>query len=309
MTTIGLATAALEAIAIALSFALTGSALAIAASLAAAAISAAKQRSERSEETLQALATRAVDALERLADLLERAPVADPSRASPNSDRTRLLAEIGQAIGAGEWTDADRLLDEFEANFPGDPTADTLRERREAVRRQEIVGNLAQIEAARQVNDPARVLELYRSVESSLAFDRRAELGRDLSRWFLQMIHRRLRVVPIQTDVVQLATEVAETFGGTAEGASLRASLPMLRRSIGLCPRCAQPYAGAAAACQQCLAGLPGAPSPARDRPDPPPSPDADDPDLEPDLAPKGDRDDGWMRYDEDDRNDPDSPA
>ena len=28
----------------------------------------------------------------------------------------------------------------------------------------------------------------------------------------------------------------------TVEGASVRASLPTLRRSVGLCPRCAQPY-------------------------------------------------------------------
>jgi hypothetical protein len=48
-------------------------------------------------------------------------------------------------------------------------------------------------------------------------------------------------------------------FCHTVEGASLRASLPTLRRSAGLCPRCAQPYTGLANACPQCLAA-PGPP-------------------------------------------------
>ena len=87
------------------------------------------------------------------------------------------MGEIGQAIRAGGWTDADRLLDEFEASFPGDPATRGLRERREAARRAEVQGNLTQLDAARQVNDPDRVLELYRAVESSLESDRRGELG------------------------------------------------------------------------------------------------------------------------------------
>src|SRR5207248_1016661 len=91
----------------------------------------------------------------------------------------------------------------------------------------------------------------------SLESEPRATLERDLARWFLNLIHRRLRTGKIQPDVVLLATQVAETFGATAEGASMRAALPMLRRSVGLCPRCAQPYTGAAEACPDCLAGGP----------------------------------------------------
>jgi predicted amidophosphoribosyltransferase len=60
----------------------------------------------------------------------------------------------------------------------------------------------------------------------------------------------------VQGDVAELAARAAESFGDTPEGASLRASLPTLRRSAGLCPRCAQPYAGIDEACPQCLAGL-----------------------------------------------------
>ena len=55
--------------------------------------------------------------------------------------------------------------------------------------------------------------------------------------------------------MVQLAARFAESFAATVEGASVRASLPTLRRSVGLCPRCAQPYIGVADACPNCLKG------------------------------------------------------
>ena len=55
--------------------------------------------------------------------------------------------------------------------------------------------------------------------------------------------------------MVQLAARFAENFAATVEGASVRASLPTLRRSVGLCPRCAQPYIGVADACPNCLKG------------------------------------------------------
>jgi hypothetical protein len=68
------------------------------------------------------------------------------------------------------------------------------------------------------------------------------------------LIHIRLRSGKIQPDVAILAGRVAEIFSHTVEGASLRASLPTLRRSAGQCPRCAQPYTGIADACPACLA-------------------------------------------------------
>jgi hypothetical protein len=89
----------------------------------------------------------------------------------------------------------------------------------------------------------------------SLDDERRGGLDRDLSKWFLGLIHRRLRTGKVQADVVQLAARFAETFATTVEGASVRASLPTLRRTVGLCPRCAQPYIGVADACPNCLKG------------------------------------------------------
>ena len=122
---------------------------------------------------------------------------------------------------------------------------------------------MAQLEAARKVNDPARVIELYHGIVPSLDADRREELARDLAKWFLELIHRRLRTGKIQTEVVLLATQVAETFGATVEGASMRAALPTLRRSVGLCPRCAQPYTGTADGMPTVLGGRAGSRRPA----------------------------------------------
>ena len=57
----------------------------------------------------------------------------------------------------------------------------------------------------------------------------------------------------MRADVAELAEAIVEAFPATNEGASLRASLPTLRRSAGLCPRCAEPYAGEDDACAECL--------------------------------------------------------
>ena len=73
-----------------------------------------------------------------------------------------------------------------------------------------------------------------------LDHEARASLEADLSKWFLKLIHNRLRTGKIQADVAILAGRIADVFCHTVEGASLRASLPTLRRSAGLCPRCAQ---------------------------------------------------------------------
>jgi hypothetical protein len=124
-----------------------------------------------------------------------------------------------------------------------------------AGRQVEIHDLLAQLEAAQEVNDPGRVLELYEGLAAALDAPARAALRAKIAPWFLTMIHRRLRTGKIQADVVQLAGRFAEAFATTREGASVRASLPMLRRSVGLCSRCAQPYTGLAEACPRCLGG------------------------------------------------------
>jgi hypothetical protein len=211
---------------------------------------------DRADRTSDEATTRA---LERIARALESLAQPPASGTDPHSDRARSLAEIDRALRSAKWADASALIDAFEARFPDDASLPGLSARLEADRRRSAQDGMAQLEAARQVNDPARVLELYRALGPALEFDQRATLERDLARWFLSLIHRRLRTGKIQPEVVVLATQVAEMFATTVEGASMRAALPTLRRSVGLCPRCAQPYTGVADACPQCLSGGPKA--------------------------------------------------
>jgi hypothetical protein len=214
-------------------------------------------RADRTSEELLKQATVGVQVLERI-NLTLGSRVEQLASGSPSpSDREGFLAGIEGATRSGQWADAAALLEAFGARFPEDPNLPGLTAQLDAGRRRAARDQMAQLEAARQVNDPTRVLELYQAVGPALELEQRTALERDLASWFLSLMHRRLRTGKIQPEVVALATQVAETFATTAAGASMRAALPTLRRSVGLCPRCAQPYAGIADACPKCLAGVP----------------------------------------------------
>jgi hypothetical protein len=182
----------------------------------------------------------------------------EPSPKSLVASREDTVAEIRRSIRAGQWSEARLLLDAFSDELPDDTRLFSLEEELRSARSEAIESHAAQLDAARRVNDPERVLELHQGMMPLLDHEARASLEADLSKWFLKLIHNRLRTGKIQAEVAILAGRIADVFCHTVEGASLRASLPTLRRSAGLCPRCAQPYTGLANACPQCLA----APSP-----------------------------------------------
>jgi hypothetical protein len=115
----------------------------------------------------------------------------------------------------------------------------------------------AQLEAAREAHDPDRVLEVRLELLPLLDQDAQDALDRDLGGWLIRVIQRRLVGGNLTVEVVDLAGRVAEALATTKEGASLRASLPTLRRGAGLCPRCGDPYQGIDDACPKCLAVKP----------------------------------------------------
>lgn len=111
----------------------------------------------------------------------------------------------------------------------------------------------AQLEASQGANDAERVLELHASLAPRLSDEERVPLEQAVVKWLMSHLMRRLRAGSVAAEVPELASRIAEAFAATAEGASLRASLPTLRRSAGLCGRCAKPYTGVDEACPACL--------------------------------------------------------
>jgi hypothetical protein len=236
-----------------LAYGLAGLAWAALARMTAAAISEYLDRVASASADLLALAARGVADLDRIADILAdgRGPQMQIDQTA--LDRTNRLDEIRRAIRTSQWAHAQSLLGAFAAEFPDDSRQPALESELHQARHNARQQHSANLEAAREVNDPDRVLDCYELLVGAIDSDARAALDRDLGKWFLALIHRRLRATKIQPDVVQLAARFAQAFASTVEGASVRAALPTLRRSIGLCPRCGSPYGGVGDACPKCL--------------------------------------------------------
>jgi hypothetical protein len=238
-----------------LAFGLAGITWSVIARFSALAVCQYIERFALTSDELLAAAARISAELDRIAQHVAQAPWPASAAGEPEPDHRGRLGEIRRAIHASEWELAQSLLSEFAAEFPAHSHHAVLERELHLAKHETKEKQLEKLEAAREVNDPDGVLECYQSLVRTLEPDARAALDRDLARWFLALIHRRLRSAKIESDVVQLAARFAEAFASTVEGASVRASLPTLRRSVGLCPRCGSPYVGIAEACPGCLAG------------------------------------------------------
>ncbi|MCA1686370.1 MAG: hypothetical protein LC745_10430, partial [Planctomycetia bacterium] len=185
---------------------------------------------------------RIAEGFERVALAMEAGHAASPGGPPAADLKAGHLAEIRRAIRGGHWDEAGTLVQAFSDTHPDDPAAPRLAaeltEARQATGREW----LAKIEAARAVNEPERVIELREGLKPLIDAEALRTLDRDLAKWFMVMIHRRLRSGTVRPDVAALAARVATSLEETPEGASLRASLPTLRRAAGLCARCGQPY-------------------------------------------------------------------
>ncbi len=239
-----------------LAYGLVGLGAAAIARTTASAVQEYLDRIAQVSDELRSLVARGVGDLDRIAQVLEQGGAWAPRAPETGTDRTGLLAEIKRATRASQWAEAESLLAAFAAEFPDDSRQSVLAAELAQARHRANQQQLAKLEAAREVNDPEGVLESYQLLVGSLEADARAALDRDLARWFLALIHRRLRTTKIQPDVVLLASRFAEAFASTVEGASVRAALPTLRRSVGLCPRCGSAYAGIGNACPKCVEAM-----------------------------------------------------
>ncbi len=242
-----------------LAFGLAGWGAAAVLRLVSLAMQALTDWDSRRSNELAAQLDRVNSLLRRLIEVLEQREESRGSEHVPDFGRAQALSQIESATRSSRWDEARELLDKFEAAYPGDANSSLLRSGLEKARQVTLEERMAELKAAREVNDPARVLELYQAIAPALESEPRHAIQTELAQWFLSLIYRRLRSGKIQAEVVDLAGRFAESFAATVEGASVKAALPTLRRSAGLCPRCAQPYTGVAKACPECLGQHTGA--------------------------------------------------
>jgi hypothetical protein len=186
-----------------------------------------------------------LEALERIAVALER----------PRGEATQVVIrmpdshEAREAISGRDWSKAATLLEAMADH----PERGRLGEELAAARAVVADDLRCQLSAAREVNDPERVLLIHDELAPLLTSGDLHEIQQESVKWFLKLIMRRMRTGTVRADVADLASRVADRFGSTLEGASLRASLPTLRRSAGLCPKCGAPYAGLGDSCPTCV--------------------------------------------------------
>ena len=194
-------------------------------------------------------------ALERIATCMERGATL-PSQISLDP-RADTLAELRRALRSGELPLACSLLNDFQLDYPNAPEAVALAAElaeRTAAATEDLRSRLA---ASRKANDVDGSLSLRNELAPLLDFAEREALDREILSWLMSVLMRRMRTGTVRADVALLAARVANSFPHRPEGASIRASLPTLRRSAGLCAFCAEPYHGEEDACPKCLGGTP----------------------------------------------------
>jgi hypothetical protein len=203
---------------------------------------------------------RLTDEIRRIADLLEAriAPalerLADSAGIAGGVSRDAGgLAAIRRALRAGELREADNLISDLESAGFDESDLHAIREEFARARDARVDELRSRLDASRHVNDHETALDLEEELSTWLDPATRRDVRTELLRWLMGLLMKRMRGGTVGVDVAVLAARIAGRFGDTAEGASLRASLPTLRRSAGLCARCGEPYAGIDDACPRCL--------------------------------------------------------
>ncbi len=216
-------------------------------------------QSESAARTANLIEQHAIPALGRIAQALEKLST-EEKPAPVEDDQTRTIEAARRLIGAGRWAQADRLVGAFVRDHPGPDAARLLAELTDA-RNQAVEVLKKRLEAAKKAGDGLLAIEIRDTLTEHLRGEPLARLDQDLVRWLVNEIKKRVRAGAVKPDVATLAARVVDSFADTPEGAALKVSIPNLRRSAGLCPRCARPFRGTADACPRCL-GDPSAANP-----------------------------------------------
>jgi hypothetical protein len=226
-------------------------------------IDAFADQAEAAARSANLIEQHAIPTLGRIAQALEKLSLPEkPREPDPEDDETARSNQIArQAIAAGRWAQAEKLVARFVKDHPG-PDAARLFAELEDARNRAVEGLMVRLDKAKAAGDGLLAVEIRDALTEHLRGDRLAKLDRDLVRWLVGEIKRKVRSGSIKPEVATLASRVADSFADTPEGLALKGSIPNLRRSAGLCPRCARPYRGSDDACPRCLGREPSGTNP-----------------------------------------------
>ncbi|WP_422926347.1 hypothetical protein [Singulisphaera sp. PoT] len=187
-----------------------------------------------------------VPALGRIANALER------SGTSQRESSTKALEQIRRATTEGRWEHAVRLAGQFARDFPESPDANLI-EREIAEARWAVVDQLqAQLEQARRRDDAVAVLDTRDTLTLHLRGDALHDLDRQLTRWVIGHLQRKVRESTPVIELLDLTTRATETFPDTNEATALAELLAKLRKAAGRCIRCGRVNSNKNDVCPAC---------------------------------------------------------
>jgi hypothetical protein len=213
------------------------------------------------EKTADLMERQLVPGVNRMCQLLEKtneslaglaAGRADPA-ASSAQVRQQAIEAVREAVRREAWDQARQLLTAFAEKFPDAPEAKDLAAQLESSRGRKVQALRTQLDEAQQAGDAERTLTARDRLSAYLDGNDLEQLDRRVAGWLTRYIRDRLAAGRAR-DVLPLAERVVDTFGDTTEGSMVRAALPTLRRSSGLCPDCGQPYDVSLERCPACQA-------------------------------------------------------
>lgn len=214
------------------------------------------------EKTADLVERQLVPGINRIGQLLEKTnetlaragavrPVAGPSLVEA---RQQAIDGVREAMRREWWDQAKRLATSFAEKFSDAPEAKELPAQVEAAYRRKVESLRSQLDESLQANDPDATLNARDRLAPHLEGAELATLDRRVARRVIAYVRESLAEGRAR-DAVPIAERLVNSMGDTtSEGAQLRAALPTLRRSIGLCPDCGQPYDVSLARCPACEA-------------------------------------------------------
>lgn len=214
------------------------------------------------EKTADLVERQLVPGVLRVCQLLEKTndSLANQSATKPQSEivakvveaRQQAIDAVREAVRREWWDQARRLAASFAEQFPAAPEAKDLAAQVEAAFTRKVQSLREQLDTAERASDSEVMLNTRDRLSGYLNGTELYQVDRRVAHWMAAHLREALAEGRAR-EVIHLAERVVDAFGDTTnEGAQVRAALPTLRRSAGLCPDCGQPYDVSLVRCPAC---------------------------------------------------------